>query len=78
MILQTNYNMEKEWVCIAKFNDAQTSSIAKAILTENEIEAVEINKKDSATTLFGYIELMVAEPNQEKATELISSLINIT
>ena len=68
--------MDNDWVCIAKFANPQTSCIAKAILKENEIEAVEINKRDSATALFGYIELMVSSTQEKQASELIASLIN--
>ena len=66
--------MEHNWVSIAKYTSAQTASIAIAILQENEIEAVEMNKKDSATSLFGYIEIMVPEQFVADAQILLQPL----
>jgi Putative prokaryotic signal transducing protein len=66
--------MHHNWVSIAKYSSTQTASIAVAILNENEIEAVELNKKDSATSLFGYIEIMVPQQYVNDAKVLLQPL----
>ena len=50
--------MEKNWVCIYSTEDTFKAEIAKEVLFDNGIQAVSINKKDSAY-LFGLVELYV-------------------
>ena len=66
--------MEHNWVSIAKYSSVQTAGIASAILSENGIEAVELNKKDSATALFGFIEIMVPKEAEQDALLLLQPL----
>ncbi|RLD48105.1 MAG: DUF2007 domain-containing protein [Bacteroidetes bacterium] len=66
--------MEKGWTNIRNFNKAYLAEIAKEVLTDNNIESVIINKKDSSYTTFGDIELYVREENAETAKQLIKEL----
>jgi len=66
--------MEHNWVSIAKYSNVQTAGIAVAILNENGIEAVELNKKDSATSLFGFIEIIVPKEFEQDAMLLLQPL----
>ena len=63
--------MEKNWVLIYssdKINDIET---VKSFLAENNINAVDINKKDSAY-LFGEIELYVNQKDAFTAKQIIN------
>jgi len=66
--------MEHNWVSIAKYSNVQKAGIAIAILNENGIEAVELNKKDSATSLFGFIEIIVPKEFEQDAMLLLQPL----
>jgi len=65
----------ENWTSVAKFTNNYNASIAMAVLQDNGIEAVNINKQDSATMLFGYIEIMVNAKDSSLATFLLTSLI---
>jgi type III secretory pathway lipoprotein EscJ len=66
--------MENDWINVAQFANEQTASIAIALLNDNGIEAVEVNKKDSATLLFGHVDVLVQKENEAKALELLALL----
>jgi hypothetical protein len=65
--------MEKNWVCIYSNNAMYTAEIARNILTENNIDAVVINKKDS-NYLFGAFEIYVERDNAIRAKHLLESM----
>jgi hypothetical protein len=52
--------MEKGWERIYSTDKAHMISIVRSMLKENDIESVEINKKDSSYA-FGDIEIFVKE-----------------
>ncbi|MDR1666554.1 MAG: DUF2007 domain-containing protein [Bacteroidales bacterium] len=62
--------MEK-WKCIYSTNQRYRAEIVKALLAEEDIEAVILDKKDSSYTVFGEIELFVQPENENLAVELI-------
>lgn len=62
--------MEKDWIMIFETAKQFEIEIIKGMLTENDIEAVVINKKDSSY-LFGTFELYVSRDNVMKAKTLI-------
>jgi len=54
--------MEKGWAQIYSTDKPHMVSIVRSMLTENDIESIEINKKDSSYA-FGDIEIFVKEEN---------------
>ncbi len=67
--------MEKNWVSIFSTNQTYLIQLAKAVLEEENIETVEINKQNSAYTILGEIELFVNIQDVVKARHLIQELI---
>ena len=67
--------MEKNWVSIFSTNQTYLIQLAKAVLEEENIETVEINKQDSSYTILGGIELFVNIQDVVKARHLIQELI---
>jgi hypothetical protein len=65
--------MEKNWVCIYSTNVMYTAEIGKEVLSENNIDAVIINKKDS-NYLFGAIEIYVERDNAIRGKHLLENL----
>lgn len=65
--------MEKNWVCIYSNNMMYTAEIARNILTENNIDAVVMNKKDS-NYLFGAFEIYVERDNAIRAKRLLETI----
>jgi hypothetical protein len=65
--------MEKNWVCIFSTNVSYKAEIARDLLTENEIEAVIINKQDS-NYHFGLLELYVERDNAVRSKHLLRNL----
>lgn len=65
--------MKNDWVKIYSSFDFYKVEIVQAILQDNEIESIILNKKDSAY-LFGEIELYVDVENALKSKQLISSV----
>jgi len=63
--------MEKDWEKIYTTTEPHKSTIAKAILKENGIEAVIINKKDSSYGTFGELELYTQRENVLKAINVL-------
>jgi hypothetical protein len=51
--------MDNDWQCVYTTNQPHRIEIAKAILKENAIEAVTVDKRDSSYITVGEIELYV-------------------
>ena len=65
--------MEKDWVMIFNTNNLQLSEIAKSVLENNDIEAISMNKMDSAY-LFGEIEIYIKREHVVRAKHLLKNL----
>ncbi len=68
--------MEKKWTKIYSTGKLYQAELLKGLLEENDIEAVIINKQDSAY-LFGEMELYVDADNVMKATRMINTQIEL-
>lgn len=66
--------MEKGWVIARNFDKLYLAEIAKEVLSDNNINAVILNKKDSSYNNFGSIELYVNENDLERSVELLKEL----
>jgi hypothetical protein len=64
--------MEIKWTKIFATTDLQKSELLKALLEENEIHCLSINKQDSAYPVFGEIELYVSSADIIKALKVIN------
>jgi len=64
--------MNEQWVSIYNSNYNYLVEITQAILRENEIESVIVNKQDSSYH-FGIIELHVHPDNVTKALQIINT-----
>ena len=64
--------MKKEWVKIYSTGEIYKIEIIKAILAEQNIQAFEVNKKDSSYGTFGIIELFVQAISVIEAKQIIS------
>lgn len=62
---------DQGWVRIYSSNQPHQAGIAKAILAENGIQSVTIDKKDSAY-IFGDVELYVSPANADKALLILT------
>jgi hypothetical protein len=60
----------ENWTCVYTANQVYKAEAVKDLLDEENIEAVLMNKKDSAY-LFGEVELYVQPEDENMATELI-------
>jgi hypothetical protein len=63
--------MEKNWTMAYTVAKLYRAELIVRKLQDNEIEALIINKKDSATMSFGNIEIYVEKDNLEAALEII-------
>ena len=61
------------WICIYTTNQLNQAEMMKNYLIEENIEAVVMNKKDSAYTVFNDVELYVPSEDENLAAELIKS-----
>lgn len=68
--------MEKNWVNIFTTNQAYLAEIIKDVLADNDMQAVIINKQDSAYVTIGDIDIYVKAKNVIKAKFLINKLKN--
>lgn len=66
--------MEKGWKNIFTTGDEYLVSIAKELLKEGGIEAVEISHKDSSYVWLGEIELFVRDEEEVQAIEIVKQL----
>ena len=62
--------MEKDWQAVYSSDKPHIIELIKALLSDNRIKSVEINKKDSSY-LFGEIDLYVKSEHVIKAKQLI-------
>jgi hypothetical protein len=63
--------MDKNWTSIYSTDQLYIAELAKQMLSDNDIEAVVINKRDSTYNTFGDIEVYVTRDNVIKALLLI-------
>ena len=59
--------MEKGWVNVFSTDQRHLAEIAKELLSENQIESVLVDKRDSTYITVGEIELYVRDLNVMKA-----------
>jgi hypothetical protein len=62
-----------EWSMVYSTTEPHKAEIVKAVLADNNIESVEVNKKDSAYIFIGEIELYVHHSNAVLANFIIKS-----
>lgn len=66
--------MEKDWVIAYESKQEYLADIARTILSDNDIESVIINKKDSIYNSFGDIEVYVNRDNLIRAKQILQKL----
>jgi formylmethanofuran dehydrogenase subunit D len=66
--------MEKDWVIAYESKQEYLADIARAVLSDNDIESVIINKKDSIYNSFGDIEVYVNRDNLIRAKQVLQKL----
>lgn len=66
--------MEDNWMSVYTTELAWQAEIAKQILSENGIEAVVINKRDSSLLSFGEVKVYVSQEDADKSKELLKPL----
>ena len=64
------------WTCVYTTNQLHQAELIKKYLTDENIEAVVMNKKDSAYTVFNEVELYVPSEDENLAVELIKNFKN--
>ncbi len=64
--------MNNNWAKIYASNDFYQAEIVRQVLIDNEVEAVLMNKQDTAYKLFGEVEIHVPQENVQKAAEIIA------
>jgi len=66
--------MSDNWVIIYQSRYLYKVEIARAILEENEITSVVVNKQDTAYGTFGEIELHAQKENALRAVNIIKTI----
>ncbi|MCK4699724.1 MAG: DUF2007 domain-containing protein [Bacteroidales bacterium] len=66
--------MEKDWVIAYESRQEYLADIARTVLSDNDIESVIINKKDSIYNSFGDIEVYVNRDNLIRAKQILQKL----
>jgi hypothetical protein len=66
-------NNQRDWVIVYTSTLPHKVNIVKSVLEENQIPSVEVNRKDSAYTFIGEVELYVHADNAVLAEFLIKS-----
>jgi len=61
----------ENWTCVYTTDQMNKAELVKEYLANENIEAVIFDKKDSAYTIFGDVELLVQPEDENMATELI-------
>jgi len=61
------------WTCVFTTNQLHQAEVMRNYLIEENIEAVVMNKNDSAYTVFNEVELYVPSEDENLAVELIKS-----
>ncbi len=64
------------WQTVFKTTNPHQAEIVKAVLADNQIQSVVVNKKDSSYTFLGSIELRVDGDQVMKAIRIIEEDIN--
>ena len=64
--------MKKKWIKVYATTEIHQAELLKGMLEENAIECIIMNKKDSAYTVLGEIELFVTQANVVKSLHLIN------
>ncbi len=67
--------MNEKWVKVYSSSFLAQAEIYKAMLIENDVDAVVVNKLDSAYLVFGQAEIYVQPDNEERAKQLIEQEI---
>jgi hypothetical protein len=65
--------MDGNWVKIYSSASLQKIEIVKAVLEDNQIEVVAMNKRDSSYPVFGDIELLVPRDKALQAIQIIKN-----
>jgi hypothetical protein len=66
--------MEKDWVRAYETQQEYLAEIARSVLSDNDIESVIINKKDSIYNTLGDIEIYVNRDNLIRAKQILQKL----
>ncbi|MHC1702836.1 MAG: DUF2007 domain-containing protein [Tenuifilaceae bacterium] len=66
--------MEANWVVVYSSDKPWQAEIAKQVLSDNGIDAVIINKRDSSYQAFGDAEVYVANEDAEKSRILLKDI----
>ncbi|MCH7658364.1 MAG: DUF2007 domain-containing protein [Bacteroidetes bacterium] len=66
--------MEKDWVRAYDTQQEYIAELARAVLSDNDIESVVINKKDSSYHFFGDIEIYVKRDNILRAKLILKQI----
>jgi hypothetical protein len=61
----------ENWKCVYSTDQVYKAEAVKEFLAKEDIEAFVINKKDSAYTVFGDVELFVQPEDEHLAIEII-------
>ncbi len=66
----------ENWIKVFEDSMQIRAEIVKGVLVENEIQAVVLNKKDSAYQMFGSYQVLVKRDDAIQATKLIQNAIS--
>jgi len=61
----------ENWICVYTTGQEYHAELVRGYLANENIEAVVLNKKDSAYVCFGYVEVYVQPEDENLAIELI-------
>jgi transcriptional regulatory protein LevR len=67
--------MDQNWKVVFTVTELHLSEMAKQMLNDNNIEAIIMNKVDSAYPSIGHVEVLVKEDDQEKAEQLLKEFV---
>ena len=65
----------ENWIKVFEDSMQIRAEIVKGVLVENEIQAVVLNKKDTAYQMFGNYQFLVKRDDAIQATKLIQNAI---
>lgn len=65
----------ENWIKVFEDSMQIRAEIVKGVLVENEIQAVVLNKKDSAYQMFGSYQVLVKRDDAIQATKIIQNAI---
>lgn len=66
--------MEKDWARAYDTQQEYMAELARAVLSDNDIESVVINKKDSSYNFFGDVEVYVKRDKLLKAKLILKQI----